>query len=204
MTVRVVTEPSVEPITLAEAKTHLVIDADFTTDDSYITALITVARQYAENVTRRAYVQRTLELFAPNFSCYEFVLPKPPLRSVTSIKYIDADGVLQTVAESVYQVNTYSEPGRVKPAHLQSWPAVVRNDFNAVQIRYIAGYPVAGSPDSDFDYRANIPEQLKQWMKVRIAMLYEMRVPVVVGAAVNELKRDYVDGLLDALMVDTF
>jgi uncharacterized phiE125 gp8 family phage protein len=204
MTVRVVTEPSVEPITLAEARTHLVIDADFTADDPYITSLISVARRYAENITRRAYVQRTLELLLPNFSEYEFILPQPPLRSVSFIKYIDTDGVLQTVAAADYQVDTYREPGRIKPAYLESWPTIVRGDFNAVQIRYVAGYAESGSPASDLDYRVNVPEQLKQWMKVRVGMMYEMRLPVVVGTIVSDLKRDYVDGLLDSLVVDLF
>ena len=44
----------IEPITLAEAKSHLRVT--FEDDDSYITALITAARQYAENYQNRVYV----------------------------------------------------------------------------------------------------------------------------------------------------
>ena len=84
-----------------------------------------MAREYAEAITRRAYVQRTLEYTCESFSPYEFELPYPPLQSITSIKYIDADGVLQTVAASVYQLDTYREPGLVKPAWLQSWPTII-------------------------------------------------------------------------------
>lgn len=204
MTVRVVTEPSAEPLTLTEVKRHLVVDSDFTTDDTYITALIPVARRYAENYTRRAFVQRTLELILPNFSGYEIYLPQPPLQSITSIKYLDLDGVLQTIAASEYQVDIYREPGRVKPAYLESWPTVVRGDYNAVQIRYIAGYQPSGSPNSDADYAANIPDTLKQWMQVRIAQMYELRVPIVTGTIVATLPRDFVDGLLDELVVDLF
>ena len=46
-----------EPITLAEAKSHLRVT--FEDDDSYITALITAARQYAENYQNRVYVDTT-------------------------------------------------------------------------------------------------------------------------------------------------
>mgnify|MGYP003647048015 CR=1 FL=1 len=203
MTVRVVTAPTVEPLTLAEAKTHLVIDTDVTADDTYIAALIQVAREYAENYTRRAFVQRTLELTLPYFDGYqsEIFLPQPPLQSVTSIKYLDADGVLTTIAAADYQVDTYSQPGRVKPAYLDSWPVVTRGDFNAVQIRYIAGYDSLGSPP---DYAGNIPKALKQWMLLRVGGLYRDREPVIIGTIVAALPRDYVDGLLDALVVDLF
>lgn len=204
MTVRVVTEPPVEPLTLAEAKAHLVIDSDVTADDVYVTALIQVAREYAENYTRRTYVQRTLELTLPCFAGYqsEIILPRPPLQSVTHIKYLDADGVLTTIDAADYQVDTYRQPGRVKPAYLDSWPVVTRGDFNAVQIRYIAGYDLgAGSPT---DYTSNIPKALKQWMMLRIGSLYRDREPVIIGTIVAALPRDHVDGLLDALIVDLF
>lgn len=206
MTVRVVTEPPAEPLTLTEAKRHLVVDSDFTTDDTYITALIPVARRYAENYTRRAFVQRTLELTLPYFAGYQsvIVLPQPPLISITSVKYLDADGVLTTIAAADYQVDTYSMTGRLKPAYLKSWPVVTRNDFNAVQIRYEAGYSPSGSPASDLDYAANIPKTLKQWMLVRIAQMYEQRTPIITGTIVATIPRDFVDGLLDELIVDLF
>ena len=204
MTVRVVTAPPVEPVTLTEAKAHLVIDSDVTDDDTYVTALIQVAREYAENYTRRAFVQRTLELTLPDFAGYqtEICLPYPPLQSITSVKYLDADGVLTTIAVADYQADTYRQPGRVKPAYLDSWPVVTRGDFNAVQIRYVAGYDLgAGSPT---DYTSNIPKALKQWMLLRIGGMYRDREPVIIGASVTALPRDHVDGLLDALVVDLF
>lgn len=44
-----------EPITLVEAKSHLRVIFD--DDDSYITALISAARQYAEQYQNRVYVE---------------------------------------------------------------------------------------------------------------------------------------------------
>lgn len=38
-----------EPVSLAEAKAHLFIESSFTTDDTYLTALITQARNAVEN-----------------------------------------------------------------------------------------------------------------------------------------------------------
>ena len=199
MTLRVVTEPTVEPLTLTEAKLHARIDT--TADDTLIESmLIPAARRYAENLTRRAFVQQTLELTLPYFEhCIE--LPRPPLISVTHVKYIDADGVLQTVDAEDYQIDTYREPGLIKPAYLETWPVVTRSDFNAVQIRYVAGYSPIGSPT---DYASGVPQLLKQWMCVRVAQMYEHREAIIVGAIVEDLSRDFVDGLLDSLIVDLF
>jgi len=205
MTVRVITEPSAEPITLAEAKLHLRVETGATADDSLITSMITVARQYAENYTRRAFVKRTLELTLPAIpSGGVFCLPFPPLVSVSWIKYVDVDGVLQTKLASEYQVDTYREPGLIKPAYLETWPVVTRNDFNAIQVRYIAGYPESGSPDTDVDYAANIPEAIKHWLKIRIGTLYENREAIVVGVSQSMIHRDFIDGLLDPYVVDLF
>lgn len=202
MNVRIVTQPPVEPITLAEAKAHLVVDDAITADDTYIESLIKVARINAENYTRRAYVQRTLELTLEYFCNVIIELPYPKLQSITSIIYKDSDGVDQTIDSSDYQIDTYREPGLVMPAYLSSWPVSVRPDFNSVRIRYVAGVDLgAGSPT---DYTSNIPEVVKQWMKVRIAAMYEMRMPVVFGASVAQLPRDYVDGLLDSQVVSLF
>ena len=52
------TPPAAEPLTLAEAKLHLRVDADITDDDSLITALIVTARQQAEHRTGRSLVSQ--------------------------------------------------------------------------------------------------------------------------------------------------
>lgn len=202
MNLRTVTAPPVEPITLAEAKAHLGIGDEATAaQNAYITGLIQVAREYAEHYTGRALVQRTLELTLPSFS-YEIELPRPPLVSVSYVKYLEtAGGVLTTVDPAQYQVDTYQEPGVLRPAHNSSgWPAV-RGDYNAVQIGYVAGYPLVGSPA---DYVSNIPAAARQWMKIRVGQWFEFREPIIVGTIIASIPRDHVDGLLDPIKVWNF
>lgn len=83
-----------EPLTLEEVKLHLKIEADETTEDNLLSALISTAREYAESFTRRALGPKTYTLYMDEFpSCDEIIIDYPPLRVVNSIKYYDIDGV---------------------------------------------------------------------------------------------------------------
>lgn len=62
-----VTPPSEEPITLAEAKLDMRVDSDFTDHDSVIQGYIAAGRQYAETVCRRAFVSQSWRLTADRF-----------------------------------------------------------------------------------------------------------------------------------------
>lgn len=197
--VRVVTEPTVEPITLTDAKLHL--REDGTGQDDLISAIIKVARQYAEAYTGRAFVERTLELSLDAFPASgEILLPRPPLLLVESVKYTDEDGAEQTVSDALYQVDPYSTPGRLKPVYGETWPTVKGDTYNAVRVRYTAGYAEIGSP-SGGDLTNGIPEPIKQWMRVRVAQHYEHREAVIAGTIVAPLPKDFVDGLLDPYRV---
>ncbi len=65
MTAQLITPPAAEPVTLAEAKTHLRLETAL--DDAYVTALITTARKYIEEVCWRGLVTQTWELVLESF-----------------------------------------------------------------------------------------------------------------------------------------
>ena len=67
-----------------------------------------------------------------------FELPKPPLVSVQSVKYL-ADSVLETVDSADYVVSTKGLFGRVSLAHGSTWPTTDTHP-EAVQIAFTAGY----------------------------------------------------------------
>lgn len=84
-------------ILLADAKTHLNIEDDFTDDDSYITQLIKDSTQEAEN-----YVDSDIAKTTNVFEYYDFygsqvTLDGVPTISVESITYLDSAGDSQTV-----------------------------------------------------------------------------------------------------------
>jgi uncharacterized phiE125 gp8 family phage protein len=202
MGVRVITPPALEPITLEEAHAWVRDDSD-PHNDFALTLLIQAMREYAENLTGRAFVPRTLELTLDSFAfcsrgAQGLLLPSPPLVSVESVTYVDVDGADRALSVDVYTVDADSDPGRIYLSYNQSWPST-RAVPGAVRVRYVAGYaPLqVGSPAVP-DYRANIPACVKLWMHTRLATLFENREQIIVGDAVSELPRDFADGLLDA------
>lgn len=58
--VDVITPPTAEPVTLAEAKEQLRIEASFTEEDDLIAALISTAREYCEAFCNRFFTEQTI------------------------------------------------------------------------------------------------------------------------------------------------
>lgn len=140
MKVRLVT-PAAEPlVTLAEAKKEVEIAAAITYHDDHLTRLIKVATQQATVRSGRQLLTAEYQLVRDSFplSGKNIPLPFPPLQSVESVKYYDADGVQQTLAGTVYRVLDGREPGELCLKHGQSWPTVY-DEPDAVEINYTAG-----------------------------------------------------------------
>ncbi len=170
------TAPTSEPLTLAEAKTHLRVDADITEDDALISSLIVAARQAAETHTRRQLVNATYTLYL-DWLPQEIRLERPPVSSITYIKYIDTDGTQQTLSSAVYQTDLYGEPARIHRAYMQIWP-ITRQQMNAVEVKFVCGY---GST------AASVPDGIKAAMKLMIGNWYENREATISGTIITEV-----------------
>lgn len=152
--------PAQEPITLAQAKVQCRVDVSDTTEDDFISGLITAAREYVETRVRRTYVSRSYQLRMNRFpylfpaSYYPFYtlerlpnqlwgkieLPKPPLISVDFITYVDNNGDTQTLDPSQYQVDVGGYlPGYITPAYGLTFPST-RYQMDAVIVDYTAGF----------------------------------------------------------------
>jgi uncharacterized phiE125 gp8 family phage protein len=155
-----VTGPTVEPVTLSEAKAQARISDN--NSDGVIAGHITTAREEAESYMGRGILTQTWKLVLDAFAN---VIPLPmaaPLQSVTSVQYYDADGTLQTLATSYYSVDTVARPGRVVLKPDQSWPSVQSDKRDgAVIITYVVGWTTA----------ALVPERIKQGIKQYVAYL---------------------------------
>lgn len=178
----VVTAPTAEPVTTAEAKLHCRVDHP--DEDTYIGSLITAARVYSEQYTGRAFVNTTFDMKIDSFPGGGYCpwdeyapwpdtiyIPRPLLQSVTSITYTDTDGTSQTFSSSLYSVDTSSLPGRITLAYGESYPAT-RQIHHAVTIRFVGGYGSAAS---------NVPQTIKQAVLLLVGHWYENRETSVTG-----------------------
>jgi uncharacterized phiE125 gp8 family phage protein len=196
--IKIITAPAAYPVTLLQAKEFCRIDAIDSSQDTTLNMLIAAMTTYAEHLTGRAFVERTLELNLPFFQ-YCIELPWAPLIGIDSVSYTDINGAAQTVDAASYEADTVSQPGMIRPVSGASWPAV-GSGFNPVRIRYRAGYLAPGSPQ-DLTNNDYLPGELRTWMAARICTLYDQRSQIIIGTIVQELKRDFADGLLDSLLV---
>jgi uncharacterized phiE125 gp8 family phage protein len=162
---KIYAQPSSEPISLEEAKLHLRVDTDDTSEDALLYGYIAAARRHCEGFLGRALITQTWDFYLDSFPRAGYIeLPFPPLQSVTTLKYKDAAGALQTWAATNYVVDTVGEPGRVSLAYGISWPSTY-DEIQAVQIRFVCGYGNAGS----------VPPNMKNAILLKISDLYENR-----------------------------
>ncbi|MEN9807763.1 MAG: hypothetical protein RL756_2283 [Pseudomonadota bacterium] len=158
---KVIAEPTVEPVSLSEAKLHLRVDGS--TEDALITRLITAAREECEQATDRSISAQTILLTLDGFAAGDIVLPRGPVTSVTHVKYKNESGTLITLSSAAYIFDDSGVMPALRLPYGGTWP-VTLVEPQAVQITYAAGWA------------ANVcPSALKQWIMLRVGSLFENR-----------------------------
>lgn len=185
MTTIRITDATVEPITLDQAKRHLREDLEDAGNDEDIAAMIVAARMAAEDRLQRALVQSTWRLTLDAFPDV-IELQMGRIISVDSVQYVDESGNLQTFTD--WLADLASEPGRVVPAYGLSWPAT-RAEPGSVRVTYKAGYGTTAD---------SVPAPVLHWIKLALTDLYEQRSRSAERPAVP---MQFADGLLDAYRV---
>jgi hypothetical protein len=165
MSAPVIITPAAPIISAADAKLRQTDLAGAT--DAVVNAAIATATTALENYTGRAIGVQTLDWYPDETDsdvrriwrtpavvisdgCWRwpisyFDLPRPPLVSVTSIKYLDADHVEQTFSSADYWVSGVGRTGRITLKSGSVWPTVGAYS-DAVVIRFVAGYSVVPEP----------------------------------------------------------
>jgi uncharacterized phiE125 gp8 family phage protein len=170
MNLRLITAPAAEPVSVATAKTYLRVDGS--DDDALITSLIKAAREKAEELTRRAFITQTWDMSFNEWpSDWRLKVYRPPLQSITSVKYLDSDNVEHTWTD--YTVDIASEPGVII---LESLPSASLRRSGAITVRFVAGYGAAGS---------NVPERINNAILALVAHWYENRESLDVPAGLK-------------------
>lgn len=166
MPVKLITPPSVEPITLEEAKIFLRIDTN--EEDSLISSLISAARMYAEKYTCRSFLTQRWEL-TKKVLADKIYLPYPPVQGVESIS---VDGRVV----DVYEYTLLAEDTLYFLSPIRSVTP------GGIVIRYAAGY--GNVPEA-------VPRDIRQAILITVAGLYENRESGGVSAEARELLKPY-------------
>lgn len=170
-------------LTDAEVKLHLHVDG--TEFDTELAGWIAAATRLAQTELHRQLINATFDLHLDGFApCIEIPLGA---NAISSVKYYDDAGVLQTLAPAAYVADVVRKPGRLVCADGYTWPSTQRRP-NAVQIRIVAGYGATA---------AAVPDDVKRWMKLQIGTMKKLAESVVTGVSVSEVPNRWVDGLLD-------
>mgnify|MGYP000470955644 CR=1 FL=1 len=166
---KVITPPSQEPVTLAEAKNWLKVE--HSEDDSLISALIQATREAVERYTGQSLFTAVIEQAYDGFPVSDihnpfagFTLAWSPVQSVDSITYRLETGGEEMLAADRYTLDNYAKPSQVMPKYNSFWPSAYYH-VNSVKIRYTVGR-------SDV---ADIPEVFKTAIKMTLADYYDKR-----------------------------
>lgn len=187
MNIEVITAPTVEPVTAAEAFFHLKLTTSPSANVSAepqlaeVSRCITTSREQCEQITRRAFVQQTLRMTigpmrsgqrrglqwymnggADTWGSVELL--RPPFVEMVAVRYYDDDNVLQTVNQDVEEGPTlyYVSSGLVSKLCFTddfTHPSVYLRD-DAIQIDYMAGYAPVVVVEADPEEDPPVEEEL--------------------------------------------
>lgn len=183
MNYKIVTGVSEEVVSLAEIRNWCRIDDDMTDDDAMLQRLIRTARRQAEKFTGQFIGIQSIIVAYDEFPCGSALAIGYPVRSITSLTYVDPDDVTQTMSAADYTLDDFSKPSYLILRSAADWPDYSRA-ANAVQIALSVGY----APDGDSPPAAwPIEPDIKTAICLAAAEWYENRENAVLGTIVSEL-----------------
>lgn len=153
MTIKPLTAPNAEPVSLAEAKLDSRIDG--TALDATLQALITAAREQCEHELGRVLIEQTWQCVLEDWPAVGITL-MPGVLSVTEVRYTDAAGTEQTLAASAYELDADDTPAVLYPT--AAWPTATPGP-GAVKVTFKAGFGATA---------AAVPASIRQWIRAHV------------------------------------
>jgi len=167
-----------DPVTLAEARLHLRLPTSIDSDEqTEITRMISVATEYAESFTNRAWTTGSKVAYFDAFPLrgerdkLGLYLPGGKISSITSVTYYDTDFAQQTLSSSKYRLVGASDLAYLYPAMGEVWPTDVADEPKHIAVTYA------------LDGTASVPASIKQAILLVVGSLYEYREDGVIDNA---------------------
>ena len=162
------TQPAVEPVTLAEAKQHLRVDT--TTDDAYIHSLVHSAREWCEAYCDETFIHTQYRMTLDSFPV-EIELPRPPMATAGTTTAVVVTYTLENQSTAVLATNQYrvdrdAVPGAIRTLYNGSWPSHLL-DYNAVTVTWWAGHAATAT---------GVPQRFRSAVLWLVGYWYERRM----------------------------
>lgn len=151
------------PVLPGEVKEHLGITSSGS--DARLVRLTDAAIGKLQQEHWTQFCEATYDQYADHFGQAPFILLRPPVGTVATVKYTDLDGNEQTVSTDVWEQGLVVGLGVVRLAYDQRWPTDCRGHYDNVVIRFTCGYGAA----------ADVPEPIKLAILSLVEHLNEYR-----------------------------
>lgn len=175
-------------VTLEDAKAHLRVDHDV--EDDVISSLLQASIDACADYAARAFDQTVYEYSASCWPCRGCLeIPIAPVGAVSSVKYVDEDGAMQTVAGASWKWERTDAGARVLFDPDYSLPALgtrFQAGGDAIRVTLQAGYDVGDFSQGD-DPEMKLPSEARSAIMLMLGGLYANRENVVIGRTAIEL-----------------
>lgn len=161
---------AVGTVALANANysVNVILNQGYSSEDAYISSLITSARQYCEEYQGKKYLTQVWEMSMDEFADI-IEIPFGNLQTVDLVTYKDSSGTVKTlIANTDYIYSKKGIVGRLVPSYGKSWPTFVPYPLDPVLVTFTCGFT---SP-------ILIPEKTIQAIKLLISHWYSNRTPI--------------------------
>jgi len=164
--------PAAEPVTLADAKAFLKLDAS--DEDALVSTLVTAARLHVEGATGRALISQSWRLVLDDWPVSRMIrLPVSPLISLDAITAYGEDGDPETLPLAGVLWDATASPALVFLP--QDFGATIPlRSRQGIEIDFTAGY---GTDPAD------VPAALRQAMLTLVAYWFENRDTLVIAGS---------------------
>ena len=171
--------PDSLPVTISDIKADLRVQD--TAEDDLLNSLIAAATDFLDvpnGAIGKALVKQAWTLSVRRAGCYGRIdLPVTPVLEISGIDYYDTDNGSQTLDAADFYLVGAEDWAYIEPRPGVVWPGVY-DRADAINVTFNAGFG---------ENYADVPETIRQAIRMLVAHWYENRTAVVVGVSTAEL-----------------
>jgi uncharacterized phiE125 gp8 family phage protein len=138
---------------------NIIKDSPVCSEDDTLTEIRKTVRETAEEHMNMAFLPQTWQLVLDDWPAKDYIdLGISPVRSITSITYIDSDEVSHTFSTDYYYLDENQKPPRAVLKYAEVWPTETLRPSGAITVEFEAGFTDLST------YQAKMNSTIDDWM----------------------------------------